>query len=677
MSNRFRGLLLIIFFISAEYLPAQNKSAVDSILVIADRSETPERIRHYLNIADIYLLKEPETALKYCNEASVLANNSGQEKLEAEVLKKTASVYLQMNKFNLAEQFFKKALDICIANKNTKGISENYHNLGTVYAKNGEFEKAKLYFNKALNIAIDNLDTNQRAASSLSLGNVYIKQGNYEQALHFYNASLVLIESDSNSLPEKARLYNNLGVLFSEQGKYKKSLEYYEKASQIYGKLKNQYELGKTYNNMGTIYWYTDDIEKASSFYMKSMEIRKEQKDISGEAYVLNNLGMLYGSGGDFELALKYFEKSLMLFESQYNRTGSLLSTYNLGEVYMALGQFKNAEKHYHQSLSIAQQDGALDYELENLNQLTELYKQNKDFKKAVEVYSLYISLNDSIDKFSNTDQMIEMEARFDQEKKKTTLAFLQEKVDNENKKSKRIHWAIGIISLIYILTIVGLIYISRKQNLKAEHQKHLLSQQFLQYQMNPNFLHHSLNYIRDFLYKNKTQEAGAYLSSFARLIRTFIEHSTSEKISLEVEMETIEHYFKLRKAGYESEFTYQIEMDQDLEPEFIQIPPFMLFPFIDVLLGRFGIRDLLHIKLHLYATENHLLYNVAIDFSGSHYLDVEDIRQTFDNTSESAEHRLELIHKLTKEKMELEYKLDINTDNKKLLLMLTIPLSF
>ncbi len=672
-----QSILTLIFLFLFVCTPIQAQFSVDSVLRLADQAEPIERVDYYFTISDFYLHKNPELALKYCNEALIIAQNLEKDKLISKAVQEIGIVYLQMNKLDFAEKYFQQALDICVDNKNKKGVGENKRYLGLVADNYGDLDKAKVFYSEALEIAKKLKDTTQLVFSSVSLGNVLVKKNYYKEALHYYYSALVLLENNACCFEEKARIFNNLGVLFSDQGKYIKSLQYYKQAASIYDSLNNQFDLGKTYNNIGNIYWYTEDYEIAQEFYEKSLNIRHEQNDKTGEAYVLNNLGMLKGSRGDFISALDCFEASLELFESEGNRNGSLLTTYNLGEIYTAMDQFQKAEKHFYQSLAIAQNDGALDYELANLKSLTNIYKQSKNYKKAVEVFDRYVALNDSLDKYSNTSQMIEMEARFDQEKKKATLAFLKQRVDNENRKANTIRWTIALIVFVFISSSIALLFMFRKQNRKATYQKYQLSQQFLQYQMNPNFLHQSLNYIRDFLYKNKTQEAGAYLSNFARLIRTFIEYSTSERIGLEMELETIEHYFKLRQAGYETVFSYQIEMDKELEPEFIQLPPFLLFPFIDILLGRFGLSDTLSIKLHLSSSESHLYYDADIDFSGSHFLDIDDLRQTLENVSESAETRVRLIHKLTKEKINLNYKLNVEKESKKLLLMLKIPLSF
>lgn len=676
MRIHFNQLFTVIFLLLFGSAFAQSQHSVDSIIALADQAKPADRVGYYLNIADLYLDDKPELALKYSKEALGLAQGLDKKNLISESSSKIGRVYLQMKNFDFAEKYFQQALDLCLSNKDKKGIAKNYQYLGLVCTNTGNLEKAKEFYSQALNSAQNTKDTAQMVASTISIGNSWIKIGDYLEAFNFFNMALVYTEGRKDSYDEKARIYNNLGVLFSEQGNYTKSLEYYEHAAVIYDSLNIQSELGRTYNNIGTIYWYTDDYETAQSYYEKSLRIRHIENDTTGEAYVLNNLGMLVGSKEDFVLALDFFEKSLKLFESQQNRSGCLLATFNLGEVYFAMNEPIKAEDYYNRSLSIAQKDDILDYKLANLESLASLYKRNKNYKKAIEVFDQYVALNDSLEKHSNINKLIEMEASFDQEKKKTSLTYLQLRVDYEKQKAKNIRLAITLVFLFFLSSIIGIFFIFRKQKLRASWQKYQLSQQFLQYQMNPGFLHQSLNYIRNFLYKNKPKEAGAYLSKFSRIIRTFIEHSTSEQISLEKEIETIKQYFKLRQMGYESLFSYQIQIDKNLEMEFIQLPPFLLFPFIDVLLGRFGVKDSLFINLHLKEEQDHLSYNVTIDFLGSHFLDIEDVSQTLMNIAEVAKNRIGLIYKLTRKKIVLNYNLDTVKESKKLHLHLRIPLN-
>ncbi len=670
-------LLLFFSLINLNvYAETPAKKAVDSLLVLIDHANPSKKVQYYIQIINLYQKSNNERALKYANQALVLSQSLKDNLQTALIYNRIGSISLQMNRLELAKTNFGKALKLVENLKNYPQITENLHDLGVVYSNFGDLNKAQASFNKALQLGRETGDTSRIIYTSVSLGNIFLKKGNYKKAIILYTKAMVLQESTGYCFDEKARIYNNFGVLFSEQGKYKKSLGYYKQAAAIYDSLNNASDLGKTYNNLGNIYWNQQAYDTAETYYKKSLQIRRSLKNKKGEAFVLNNLGMLAGNRGKLKLSVQYFEQSLLLFESIQNRNGVLLSSYNLGEIYTELNLFKKAEKYYYQSLSIAKNDGVMDYELAILNSLTSLYKKNKNYKKATVVFDKYLALNDSVEKFSKTNQMVEMEARFDQEKKKTTLAFLQQKVLNEKTKANQLKWAIGIVAGVFFLGLLVLFIVFRKQKSRLISQRYLLSQQFLQYQMNPGFLYQSLNFIREFLYKNKTKEAAAYLSNFARLIRTFIENSTAEQIGLESELETLQHYLTLRQAGYEDTFSYHIEMNEDVEPEFIELPPFLIFPFIDVLLGRFGLSDILEIKVELIRYEKHLKYETNINFTGSHFLDIDDLKKTLEDINEKAKQRINLIYKLNKQKIDLAYDLEIKKENKKLQLSLNIPIN-
>ncbi|MBN2236034.1 MAG: tetratricopeptide repeat protein [Bacteroidales bacterium] len=661
-------------FLYASRIDAQNQQAIDSLLFFADQSDTENRIKLYLEIADLYLQNTPELSLKYCNEAEAFSKSLNTTLLEAESIRKKGIAYLQLGKLNLAEQSFSDALFLCEKNKYKKGIAENKQNLGVVYFRFGYLDKAINNYEDAWLVSQEISDTALLISTSISIGNVWMRRGNDEETLHYLNRALVLAENSKGYLPEKGRIYNNLGVFFSENGKNDKSLTYYQKAVEIYDSIKSLNDLGKLYNNIGTIYLNTEDYTKAKEYYLKSLLIRTETKDITGKAYVLNNLGMLSGNLGDLNQALTYFEESFTLFNEIEDGNGSLLTTYNLGEVHMALGQNKKAEKYYHQGLLIAHHYKILDYELAILESLTSLYKSTREFHKAVEVFERSNFLTDSVEANVNNNKLIEMEVRFDQEKKRATLELLQKQVDLETQKSKRLGWITAIVALFFVLLIGYILFLIRKHNSKYLVQKYQLSQQFLQYQMNPGFLHQSFNYIRDFLYKNKAQEAGIYFSNFARLIRTFIEHSTSEKIDLNTELETIEHYFKIRRSGSENAFTYEIDINEKIETEFVKLPPFLLFPFFDIVLGKIGLSDTVFIKLIIDESETELFYTAEMGCSGNHFNNNEDLKAKVNTIFEGAIQRIDLIYKLNKQKIHLHYHLDFESDAKKISIKLRLP---
>ncbi|HAG17149.1 MAG TPA: hypothetical protein DCG69_11625 [Bacteroidales bacterium] len=639
-----RSTILLFALTLFGRLPAQNTDMVDSLLLISESATPQAKVLLFIEISEILKSSNAALALKYSNEALALAKNLEKEDLILEALKKTGALYLYSGKMDLAKDYYNLAADLCKKQKNYAGLAENIRSVGLVYSRKGDLTKAKEYFIQSYEFAKTSQDTFQIILSSVSLGNTCLKQGNYEQALAFFNSALFFVERNHSFMEERARIYNNLGVLFSEKGKYAKSLQYYERAAWLYDSLNNQADLGKTYNNIGTIYWYSDKADTARLYYEKSLRIRKALNDTVGEAYVLNNLGMLAGEKGDLILAKSNFEKALLLFEQQQYRNGCLLVTYNLGEAYFALNQFAKAEKHYHQSLTIAKNDGVLDYVLANLYGLTELYKQNKDYEKAAKTFESYSELKDSISTSSNTQQLIEMEARFDSEKNKTRFDLLEQGAAFEKKKVKRNNWLLAGILFTTLLSLFIFYLLTRKGKIKRRQQLQQLETKLLKHQMIPGFLFCSFNAIRDFLYKNKNKDTSLYLSNFARTIRAVIDKVVIEQIALDQEIETLENYFKLRQMGYEKLFHYTIDISETTETEFIQVPPFLFFPFFELFLDRFGSSDFLSISITINENEERLDYTTDISFSGSHFIDLKDLRLKLNTTLKETNRRIDLI---------------------------------
>ncbi|MEO6286855.1 MAG: histidine kinase [Dyadobacter sp.] len=103
-----------------------------------------------------------------------------------------------------------------------------------------------------------------------------------------------------------------------------------------------------------------------------------------------------------------------------------------------------------------------------------------------------------------------------------------------------------------------------------------------LRSQMNPHFIFNCLNSIQFFAAQNDSEKASNYLSKFSRLIRLVLENSKSEHVTLENELETLRLYIEMEAMRFPGKLVYQIEIDQNIDPEMIQIPPLLLQPFVE-----------------------------------------------------------------------------------------------
>ena len=118
----------------------------------------------------------------------------------------------------------------------------------------------------------------------------------------------------------------------------------------------------------------------------------------------------------------------------------------------------------------------------------------------------------------------------------------------------------------------------------KTQMEKEILEleQKALRLQMNPHFIFNALNSIQSQIGTDNEQAARYYLAKFSRLMRQILDNSRQVSISLEEEVNTLENYLLIEKFCNGDRFDYKITVDENLETDYIKLPPMLLQPFIE-----------------------------------------------------------------------------------------------
>lgn len=103
-----------------------------------------------------------------------------------------------------------------------------------------------------------------------------------------------------------------------------------------------------------------------------------------------------------------------------------------------------------------------------------------------------------------------------------------------------------------------------------------------LRTQINPHFLFNSLNSIKSYIIKNKTQEAAAYLTDFSVLMREILDKSREQFLPLGQELEIIRQYLLLEQRRFSQPFQIDIQIDEAIDLDAVQVPAFLLQPFVE-----------------------------------------------------------------------------------------------
>jgi signal transduction histidine kinase len=145
--------------------------------------------------------------------------------------------------------------------------------------------------------------------------------------------------------------------------------------------------------------------------------------------------------------------------------------------------------------------------------------------------------------------------------------------------------WWFTIIAVAALASLILFIVTRRIKNIKYEasvkQQMAELEIRGLHAQMNPHFIFNSLNSIKEMILDDQKQNASRYLSKFAQLIRTSLEHSRQTFITIKQCVDHLQQYLDMEKLRFE-DFTYSIEIDEELCAEETHIAPMLVQPLVE-----------------------------------------------------------------------------------------------
>jgi sensor histidine kinase YesM len=99
---------------------------------------------------------------------------------------------------------------------------------------------------------------------------------------------------------------------------------------------------------------------------------------------------------------------------------------------------------------------------------------------------------------------------------------------------------------------------------------------------MNPHFIFNSLNSINSYIIKNQPDEASAYVSKFARLIRLILDNSRETHIALESELMALNLYIEIENKRFANKFSWNIQIHSSIDIHTTWVPPMIIQPFVE-----------------------------------------------------------------------------------------------
>ena len=304
------------------------------------------------------------------------------------------------------------------------------------------------------------------AKAYFNTGTSYQYLTDYQSAVENYQKGLVLFEKLDNELL-KAQANDILTVLYTSMKDFKKAKKHGKLAVQKFKKLDHPQLYAYSLSNLGVVYGDSNQKDSSLIYHQQAEQIAKKINDEVLLATVHLNLGDVYFWKKQFETAKKHHESALLYARKNQLSDSESVALRGLSYYYMEKGDFAKSQEFAEMALEISQKNNLREEKVSNLDQMTALSYISKDIRKAEEYELQSKILQDSMLNDQIITNTINIEKRFELDKKNTQLQLQEEKINRKN----LLNWLlIGGLVAILIIGILG--YRNYNHRKKIQEQK-------------------------------------------------------------------------------------------------------------------------------------------------------------------------------------------------------------
>ncbi|MCE3278280.1 MAG: hypothetical protein K0S44_471 [Bacteroidetes bacterium] len=140
------------------------------------------------------------------------------------------------------------------------------------------------------------------------------------------------------------------------------------------------------------------------------------------------------------------------------------------------------------------------------------------------------------------------------------------------------------LLMMVILTTILIITRVRKSEKLKTQINRQYANIELraLQAQMNPHFIFNCLNSIQHFIIVNDEVSASKYLTKFSMLMRKFLEHSKSNIVTLQEEIELLRLYIELESLRSKHKFNFTLKIDPEIDIFNMEIPGMLFQPFVE-----------------------------------------------------------------------------------------------
>jgi anti-sigma regulatory factor (Ser/Thr protein kinase) len=551
------SIILLLFWLP---LAAQDASLVPGIRTeLASATNDTLRADALARLCFNLINTEPDSARLYGDQALALATRIGNARALADAHNNLGWLETQQGHIPEATAHLNSALDGFRRIGNPGFTSITLSNLGWLADKQGDRAGALKRFDEALDQATLAADSASMAVLLYSIGSTYNKMQDYGRARIHLERSLA-IEEQLGRPNKQGNCLVAIGNAWRSEEDAAKAMEHYQRAAALFSSTNNHYGAGMVQENSGDLFLESEP-KRSLPFYERALAHYDTLHSAADKAYILQRMGMAF--------------------------TG--------------MKKYAEAEASYAEGMLLAEQSGSTELVMDLHLSLAELAVKQGKSDEAIGHYQRHMVLKDSLRGEASERELMRLRAAFETEQaeQENTLLKTENALSRANEAKMKARWTAAAAISVGLVLLLALLYRNYRQRgrhtreverfnaeLQAQrdqvqHMNDLLELKVLRSQLNPHFIHNCQNSAIAMVKDGRNVEALAYLQGLSKLMRMVLEHSVSDRITVDEEMAFLRLYVKLealRMPGLQCE----VDADRELLDDEAELPALLVQPFVE-----------------------------------------------------------------------------------------------
>ncbi len=350
------------------------------------------------------------------------------------------------------------------------GLAAAYRHRGALYFNKLQSDSAKLMYDSAWQIvknSKERLMIRQQGMLKFSYGSVYQQKNKLDSAMAMYiEASKIYISINEEDLLFAP--YSNLSVAYSYLHENEKALEYAKKASLIAIRKKDLGKITEVANNFFAAKLELKQYDSVEIPLKENIKLATQIGHFARVGLLHNLLGQYYKEAKkNYDSAISNYNKAIAFTEKDGDKFDLAAFYQNLGGAYQDKKDYSNAIKYMKMSILLAKELGVENIQQYAIKNLSNIEEEQGNYKSAFGYLKEYNILTDTVNAKYNRDKVIELETKYETEKKETQLQLQQSTIKQKN----TLNILLGSIAAA-ILTLSLFVFKNYKQKQRLQQQK-------------------------------------------------------------------------------------------------------------------------------------------------------------------------------------------------------------